>query len=319
MDRDLSDPIQEENKLREIRLDAHRLWKFDEAICEEDSDDEDQEEEEESLEEYTTTTTYTHPLLTPPEDQGAKAERSVGFLLEPVRPVHVNGPTGLTKERCKESKKSSRKRSRQAQVSTRPSSSSDDGHTCLIAKNKTEDAQGGDQIKAFKKELESFKLTYASLISNSEALSTNSLSRIDSLLQVAHEVMHRPGKGPAQDGSGKEEDVAGAGDSDDDEGDGSEDEDAGDVEPPVINRPRYAFDRAPTNYFGDGMTETIKRLRRENPYSGPRTARDPRFWTPFQQDFHTTVMLKKSKITHEAQYVDWEHMDRKNDPSLLRL
>lgn len=37
---DLSDSIQKENKLWETRLDAHRLWKFIEAIYEEDSDDE---------------------------------------------------------------------------------------------------------------------------------------------------------------------------------------------------------------------------------------------------------------------------------------
>ncbi|RLN03651.1 hypothetical protein C2845_PM13G17720 [Panicum miliaceum] len=623
----------EENKLREIRLDAHRLWKFIEAICEEDSDDEDQEEEEEeSLEEYAVVATYTHPLMTPPEDQGAKAEGSAGSLLEPVRPVHVTGQTGMTRERRKESKKSSRRQSRQTQVSTRPSSPSDDGHTCLMAKNKKEDAQGGYQIEAFKKELESLKLTYASLVSKSEAFSTNSLARKDSLekenqvlkakleklssdhvnlqgthmeleksyeklvdshalLQVAHEVMvttvkfyeppthtctcshvktmlscdepccsqatkscvehvvvdscddlivqendelkreveklkleltklkskgqvhpsqdnrdimvkklergsnvtspalqqdqikktkiqpkeeclvqvkesnkghnssmcpiesknkmkltreeryrawtracfrckqkghliaacpisqsevdsnpteslsvlgepecftllgvgekrllvqvlesdlthgtvlgtytrtggsshadvgrdrtlrskgqkrapsgdieggsngcssnssddevedetfrveHRIGKGPAEgDSEDEEEGVVGADGSDNDEGDGNEDEAANDAEPPVINRPQYPFGSAPTNYFGDYMTETVKRLRKENPYNEPKIAIDARFWTLFQQDFYTTVILKKSKITHGAQYVDWEHMARKNDP-----
>jgi len=52
-------------------VDAHRLWKFLEAICEEDSDDEDQEEEEESLEECSTLEICIHPLMTPLEDQGA--------------------------------------------------------------------------------------------------------------------------------------------------------------------------------------------------------------------------------------------------------
>ena len=47
IDRELSDLINKEDKLKEIWIDAHRLWKFLEAICEEDSDDEDQEEEEE--------------------------------------------------------------------------------------------------------------------------------------------------------------------------------------------------------------------------------------------------------------------------------
>ena len=68
MDRELSDLI---HKLKETRFDAHRLWKFIESICEEDSDDEDQEEDEELLEECTTTTTHTHRLVTPPEDQEA--------------------------------------------------------------------------------------------------------------------------------------------------------------------------------------------------------------------------------------------------------
>ena len=81
----------------------------------------------------------------------------------------------------------------------------------------------------------------------------------------------------------------------------------------MITRPRYPFGRVPTNYFRDGMIETMRRLRGENLYTEPRTARDARFWTPFQQDFYTTVILKKFKITHEAQYVDWDYMTRKNN------
>ena len=61
------------------------------------------------------------------------------------------------------------------------------------------------------------------------------------------------------------------------------------------------------------MTETVKRLRGENPYIEPRSARDTRFWTMFQQDFYTTIIRKKSKTTHEAQYVDWDYMARKNN------
>ena len=130
-----------------------------------DGDDEDQEEEEESLEECTTIETYTYPLMTPSKDQRAKSSESAGSLLEPVRPVPVTGQTGLIRGQRKESKKCSRRRSRQAQVSTRPSSSSDDVHTCLMAKNEKE--QGVDQIKAFKKELENLKLNYTSLVSES--------------------------------------------------------------------------------------------------------------------------------------------------------
>ena len=72
MDKELSDLIHKDDKLKETRFDAHHLWKFIEAICEEDDDNEDQEEEEESLEECTTTTTHTHPLMTPSEEQGAE-------------------------------------------------------------------------------------------------------------------------------------------------------------------------------------------------------------------------------------------------------
>ena len=98
IDRELSDLINKEDKLKETRIDAHRLWKFIESICEEDSDDEDQEEDEESLEECSTTTsTHTHPLVTPPEDQGAESIESAGSLVEPVRPVTLTGQTGLTK------------------------------------------------------------------------------------------------------------------------------------------------------------------------------------------------------------------------------
>ncbi|RLN31117.1 hypothetical protein C2845_PM05G19570 [Panicum miliaceum] len=73
-------------------------------------------------------------------------------------------------------------------------------------------------------------------------------------------VEHMTGKGPTKGDSEDEEEVAvGADGSDDDEGDGSEDEDANDVEPPIINRARYPFGRTPTNYFGDGVTETSQR------------------------------------------------------------
>ena len=69
IDRELSDLINNEDKLKETRIDAHRLWKFIKSICEEDSDNEDQEEDDEkSMEECTTTTTHTHPLVTHSEE-----------------------------------------------------------------------------------------------------------------------------------------------------------------------------------------------------------------------------------------------------------
>ena len=91
MDEELSDLIHKEDKLQVTRVDAHRLWKFLEAICEEDSDDEDREEEEESLEECSTSETCIHPLETPHKDQGAESTKSAGSQVEPVRPVLVTG------------------------------------------------------------------------------------------------------------------------------------------------------------------------------------------------------------------------------------
>ena len=101
MDKELSDLIHKEDKLQVTRVDAHRLWKFLEAIWEEDSDDEDQEEEEESLDERSTSETCIHPLVTPLEGQGAKFIESAGSLLELIRPVLVTGQTGLTRDKRK--------------------------------------------------------------------------------------------------------------------------------------------------------------------------------------------------------------------------
>ena len=78
MDKELSDLIHQEDKLQVTRVDAHRLSKFLEAIC---------EEEEESLEECSTLETCIHPLETPHKDQGAESTKSAGSQVEPVRPV----------------------------------------------------------------------------------------------------------------------------------------------------------------------------------------------------------------------------------------
>ena len=134
MDRELSDLIQKNDKLKETRFYAHHLWKFIESICEEDDDDEDQEDEEESLEECTRTTTHSHPLVTPSEEQGAESTESAGSQVEPVRLVCVTSQTGLTRNQKKKSKKCSRRRSRQAQASEMSASSSDVDNKCLMAK-----------------------------------------------------------------------------------------------------------------------------------------------------------------------------------------
>ena len=86
MDRELSDLIHKEDKLKQTWFDAHHLWKLIESICEEDGDNEDQEEEE-SLEECATSETCIHPLETPHKDRGAESTKSAGSQVEPVRPV----------------------------------------------------------------------------------------------------------------------------------------------------------------------------------------------------------------------------------------
>ena len=74
-----------------------------------DSDDEDQEEEEKSLEECSTLEKCILPLMTSPEDQGAKSTESASSQVEPVRLVLVTGQTGLTKDKSRQSKKCSQR------------------------------------------------------------------------------------------------------------------------------------------------------------------------------------------------------------------
>jgi hypothetical protein len=110
--------------------------------------------------ECTTTTTHTLPLETPPEDQGAKEDKSAGSLLEPVRPVTLTGQTGQTRNQRKKSKKCSRRRSRQARASAESTSSSDVDHKCLTARTNEKTKEDEVQIKAVKalnQELEKIK------------------------------------------------------------------------------------------------------------------------------------------------------------------
>lgn len=97
-----------------------------------------------------------------------------------------------------------------------------------------------------------------------------------------HIVKHRNDREPASsdegdgDGDGNDDD-----DGEDDDDEGSDDEDVGDIAMPTIRRPTNPIHRGPTNYFRGGMTETVKWLRREDPYNGPKSAQEYRFWTSF--------------------------------------
>jgi hypothetical protein len=57
-------------------------------------------------------------------------------------------------------------------------------------------------------------------------------------------------------------------------------------------------------------------MARTNSANEDRTTTDYRFRTLFQQDYYTTTIItgRKAKITNDAQYVDWEFMERKNNP-----
>ena len=104
--------------------------------------------------------------------------------------------------------------------------------------------------------------------------SDGSFSSDDEVEDETYRVEHRAGKGPAQQESSED------GEDEEEESEDDDDEAGGDA--PVITKSRYPFGRAPTNYFGDGMTETVKRLRSENPYAETRSARDLRFWSTSQ-------------------------------------
>jgi hypothetical protein len=83
-----------------------------------------------------------------------------------------------------------------------------------------------------------------------------------------------------------------------------------------IREPNYPSYRRPIDYYQVGMADTVVNLRRTNPANEDRAATDYRFRTLFEQDYYTTTIItgRKAKITNDAQYVDWEFMERKNNP-----
>jgi hypothetical protein len=126
------------------------------------------------------------------------------------------------------------------------------------------------------------------------------------------------GKGPAiededdEDEEDEEEDLGGQ-ERDEDEDPTNEDDDDGACRLKVV-KPIYMFPNNPIKYHGAGMTKKLQKLRDKDPYASERTATNIRFWATFQQDYYATVIIKKPKITHMAQYVDCTYMESKNDP-----
>jgi hypothetical protein len=83
-----------------------------------------------------------------------------------------------------------------------------------------------------------------------------------------------------------------------------------------IREPNYPSYRSPIDYYQAGMVDTVVNLRRTNPTNEDWTTKDYRLRTLFQQDYYTTAIItgRKAKITNDAQYVDWEFMERRNNP-----
>jgi hypothetical protein len=108
----------------------------------------------------------------------------------------------------------------------------------------------------------------------------------------------------------------------DDGSDGEEEEEIFDVE--EINPPSYidighlGF-MAPTNptwrarVSYKGKTESVRENRRILARIQPRDAYDYRFYSLFQQDFYESVIMTKSKIVANFQWIDWAYMENKHD------
>ena len=116
-----------------------------------------------------------------------------------------------------------------------------------------------------------------------------------------------------------DEEMGDAGEGDEDDGSSDQSGSRDEQEQPAfdastVRKPFYPYGRNPVNYIGDRMAESVRKLRDVDPYTGPKFNGDPRFWTQFHQDFYTSVIIRKEKITHEAQYVDWGYMRKKKNP-----
>jgi hypothetical protein len=125
------------------------------------------------------------------------------------------------------------------------------------------------------------------------------------------------GSGAARDDKIEEEAEEGA------DGEEEEEEELFDVE--EINSPNYVDMRPlvfrartnPTwrvNVSYKGKTESVRKNRRILARTQPRDAYDYRFHSLFQQDFYESVIMTKSKLTANSQWIDWAYMENKHDP-----
>jgi hypothetical protein len=82
---------------------------------------------------------------------------------------------------------------------------------------------------------------------------------------------------------------------------------------PTIQSPPKPLSYHVTSYKGKGATKQVKKLRKIDLRSQQRNASDYRFHTHFQQDLYETVIMDRSRIVLEAQWVDWHHMEEQQD------
>jgi hypothetical protein len=138
--------------------------------------------------------------------------------------------------------------------------------------------------------------------------------------KVSHEkwLASASGNGAGRDDKSEEEAEEGA-----DGDDGEEEEEVFDVK--EINPPNYVdmghlVFRAPTNptwrvkVSYKGKTESVRENRRILARTQPRDAYDYRFHSRFQQDFYASVIMTKSKLVVNSQWIDWAYMENKHDP-----
>lgn len=130
-------------------------------------------------------------------------------------------------------------------------------------------------------------------------------------------VEHHQGKGLAQkeDSDDEEEvlgDIYGNDGEEEEEDDDSEDEE--ELCFPTIRKPVGPATRRVVDNSVGGMTKEVKRLRKIDPYIRDKTTSDYRFYNAFQQDFYEIVILSDRNIIVEAQWMEWNHMERANVP-----
>ncbi|KAK3136487.1 hypothetical protein QOZ80_5BG0436290 [Eleusine coracana subsp. coracana] len=60
-------------------------------------------------------------------------------------------------------------------------------------------------------------------------------------------------------------------------------------------------------------------IRNVDPYALPKESPDPRFWSHFHADFYSSAYLHKVTPVIEAQWVDWDYIDRKGTKEFLEV